>query len=147
VFDRPREMTALLLYLALVGSSGGVGSGFTGTWQRGDPENGGGVVRVEQKDSTVRFQLECWRGAPSYGSGFVEGAFRVSEGKGVFRAEGEGWKCELEFVFSAESVRIESVGDAPAQCGFGYGVRADGVYELESQAVPEFCHGDCRDGE
>src|SRR5262249_26257716 len=125
--------------LALLGAAP---SDLVGTWNRGDPEKGGGQLLTRQTADVVQFQLECWRGAPSYNSGFLDGEFPVSKGKGVFRSR--AGPCELEFRFSANEVAIQYVSDS-RDCGFGYAVYANGVYRRTSRKVPQFSKGDPRE--
>jgi hypothetical protein len=73
----------LAIGLALVGVAR---NDIVGTWRRGDPEKGGGLLLTRQTASMVQFQLECWRGAPSYNSGFLAGEFELANGRGVFRS-------------------------------------------------------------
>ena len=130
-------LALLLLGLALV-----TGSPADGTWKRGDPERGGGQLLTARKGAAVRFQLELWRGKPSYNSGFVEGTFTPAGSKGAFRSQDRGVPCGLEFEFSRTDVVVRQ--DPAADCGFGFGVFADGRYRRTSAKTPRFSLGDPR---
>lgn len=146
MFDRLMKRSVLLFALALLGVQGSVPTSVTGTWNRGDPETGGGLLMVKQEGRRALFQLESWRGAPSYSSGFVDGSFVLDGDRGVFRAEGDSGPCELEFVFSDDAVVIDYV-DVSTDCGFGHAVYANGTYQRTSSEPPTFCEGDCREAQ
>ncbi len=115
----------------------------SGTWGHGDPEKGGGRLLTKLVGGDVQFQLECWRGAPSYNSGFLSGQFRVMNDRGSFRSRGPGGACELEFLFSANEATVRYIGDS-RECGFGQGVYANGRYRRTSGKAPQFSRGDPR---
>jgi hypothetical protein len=89
------------------------------------------------------FQLECWRGVPSYNSGFLSGQFQVSDNRGTFRTQDGAVRCEIEFLFSTDEVTLRYVGESD-HCGFGHGVYANGRYRRTSRKVPEFSKDDPR---
>jgi len=137
------KIAAFVLSLASLVSLPGAVDSFTGTWTRGDPEKGGGRLLVKHDGTELRFQMECWRGAPSYNSGFVEGELTLSNREGTFRSDSSTGRCELRFVFSDDSVELRYVNES-ADCGFGHGVFANGVYARTSRDDPKFSDGDPR---
>ena len=128
-------MAALVFRLASMAAASL--ASLTGTWTHGSPERGGGVVRVKDSENGVQFQLECWRGAPSYNMGFLEGALEVEDGRATFVGERYSGRCELTFEFHADKVVIDYVEDR-LHCGFGHAVYANGTYIRTSREEPDF---------
>ena len=140
MFDRP--LGASLVVVASLALLGAGRDPFTGTWSHGDPERGGGRILTDHVGGSVRFELEAWRGAPSYNSGALSGSFALAKGKGTFRPS-DTPKCELSFAFSGGIVDVDYVGDS-VECGFGHGVYANGRYRRSSSRKPSFAVGDPR---
>lgn len=88
------------------------------------------------KDS-VRLQLSCTRGAPSYNMGFLDERLPLRAGVVVFRSLEYGGPCEIRMHFRTRTAQVTQIGDAAA-CGFGYGVDASGTYARTSSRVPPF---------
>lgn len=108
-----------------------------GTWQR---VRGGeilGDLRVIPGEGQAAFELYATRGAPSYNSGVLAGNMSSSGGLWSFETTEFGGTCKLSFYFLPNRVHIEQSGDWTA-CGFGYGVIAEGDYELVSRDRPVF---------
>ncbi len=139
------KLTAILLSLVVLSPLAISADSLTGTWDRGDPEKGGGRLLTKHDGQRVRFQMECWRGAPSYNSGFVAGEFAVEAGKGTFEAKVVVGRCELHFAFSDQMVVIRYLNES-TDCGFGYAVYANGKYRRTSRDEPSFSDGDPRQG-
>jgi hypothetical protein len=108
----------------------------TGTWSYGSAETGGGELKLLDNSGVVRFQLTCYRGGPSYNSGFIEGEFKVQNRVGVFQSNEFG-PCRLTFTFKGNKVTILQSGK-DSDCGFGGHVYADGLYVRISKAAPKF---------
>ena len=106
----------------------------TGSWSWHEANHAGGWLKTIQSGTTIRFQLELSRGAPSYNMGWVEGEFALSGSEGTFHSDAFG-TCELHFSFKNKQVVVEEVAD---QCGYGYGVTAAGTYQLDSASRPVF---------
>jgi len=129
----PKSLAALLVLAAASVAQGR--DPLTGTWKWGSPQKGGGILRVVEEGTKLDFQLELWRGAPSYNEGSLEGAVALENGKGSFRT-GDGQNaCEIGFEFRGEKAIVKTVGTDEA-CGFGYGVHADGTYVRKSRKNP-----------
>ena len=77
------------------------------------------------------FTLSCCRGAPSYNSGEMSGRMIVESDMGVYTYSDEtGLRegpCHLVFHFSQDTVEVRQLGMS-FDCGFGYGVYANGLY-------------------
>lgn len=99
----------------------------TGTWSWGDPELGGGRLRVTDDGGGSLFQLECFAGTPMHTSGMLSGRLVLHDGKARYRAEANGGVCELFFRFGGERVLIEQRGCLSA-CGLDASLSANGVY-------------------
>ena len=89
------------------------------------------------------FSSSAGRGGPSYNSGFLEGRFKMSGQRGMFRFEEGGRICELEFLLSGDKAEIHYLNEK-ADCGFGQGVYANGIYGRTSRKAPAFSNGDPR---
>jgi hypothetical protein len=136
---------AILVGLASLMALGAGQPSYTGTWRLGgDPEKRGARLVTKHNAGEVEFQLECWRGAPSYNSGYIAGRVTLVRDKGTFRSADESGTCELTFVFSDNKVVIEHV-DGALECGFGGAVYANGQYRRTSRQVPRFSDGDHRE--
>lgn len=96
------------------------------------PNEAGGVLTVTgATDNSLKFDLECTRGAPSHNTGVIEGAIKIKDEKAVFKTTEFG-KCEIKFRFAGNTVDISQDG-SDIDCGFGYGVYCDGKYKLQSR--------------
>ena len=131
----------LLFCLAACAASAQAES-LTGSWYWNGPAQSGGYLRTIQVKDKLQFQLEVQRGAPSYNSGFIEGEFALQGAQGVFRPEALP-DCEIAFDFR-KSMVVLSTAAGKNECGFGYGVSADGSYYLRNRKRPKFSAGDPR---
>jgi len=127
-----------LLFLLVTTLAGAAEAPLTGTWDHGNPEKGGGVLRVIEEAGEIRFQIELWRGAPSYNMGWLEGKLSVKDAKASFVKREADWICQIDFVFDGTKATLHQVEGAGADCGFGHGVSADGVFVRKSQKKPAF---------
>jgi hypothetical protein len=132
----PRTLAAVFLLVASATAAGAKESA-TGTWKWGSREKGGGVLRVVDRGDRADFQLELWRGAPSFNEGSLEGRVVLDDGKGTFRTGSGDHACEIAFAFRGKEAVLATVG-TDAGCGFGYGVHADGTYVRTSRNKPVF---------
>jgi hypothetical protein len=106
----------------------------TGTWRRGDAERGGGSLLLRQDGTSLRFQLELWRGAPSYNSGWVGG--RITHANGLRRLVlADEPQCRIVATVSGSRATITQEG---TDCGFGHAVYASGVYRRIDRKPPVF---------
>ena len=97
-----------------------------------------GLISVyPETDSTILFFIDVNRGAPSYNMGNLYGRLKVKSGIGVFNKNiGATEKtCKLEFKFENNILRVLTIEDND-NCGFGYGVMADGTYKRKSKKIP-----------
>src|SRR5205085_10022548 len=81
---------------------------------------------------SVRLQLSCNRGAPSYNMGDLDERLALHGSEAVFRTTEFGGRCVLRFRFVRRGAIVAQEGN-DAVCGFGYGVFADGTYRLVSR--------------
>lgn len=98
-----------------------------------DPEKGpvGFLDIYPISETEFLFNLSANRGAPSYNSGQVSGRMTVKSDIGIYTDD----ECGLKFKFSNNSVQV-LVDPKKGDCGTGYGVRLDGIYNLETNVVP-----------
>jgi len=110
----------------------------TGTYTLKLRSRAGGTLLVRQLSPTsIEFDLECNRGAPSYNMGLAHGTIDVHDGIAVYRVTEYNGPCEIRFDFRARVVNIKQDGDDFA-CGFGHGVDCSGAYRLISHKPPKF---------
>jgi hypothetical protein len=115
----------------------------TGTWGWSGENESGGYLKTIQRGNKVQFQLEIYRGAPSYNSGSIDGEFDINGSTGAFNSTEFG-VCEILFDFQKSKVVLTQPSDK-TDCGFGHGVYPDGTYPLSSNDTPEFSVGDPRE--
>jgi hypothetical protein len=108
-----------------------------GTWRRSNKKIFLGELRVIPGQDYADFQLELSRGPQDYNSGYASGRMIERAGKRSYETTEFGKLCRISFTFSPTQVHIDQVGDWD-DCGFGYGVLADGDYALISHNRPKF---------
>ena len=96
-----------------------------------------GELRVIPGQDYADFQLELSRGPQVYNSGYASGRMIERAGKWSYETTEFGKLCRISFTFGPTQVHIDQVGDWD-DCGFGYGVLADGDYALISHNRPKF---------
>lgn len=144
----PRRMAVYtaLLALMLCAASSAAAEPFTGRWEHRGQNESGLWLLTHQSKNLVRFQLELSRGAPSYNSGWIQGAVELQNNVGHFRESTDRGLCEITFHFQKKRVELTQTGEYVG-CGFGYGVLATGVLQRTSYKPPKFCAGDPRAGD
>lgn len=117
---------------------GGNANNFTGTYilDLGNKAGGGKLMVIQIPDNKLQFDLECYRGAPSYNSGETSGAIAVKDATAIFQTREFGGECKIRFEFQKNGVVISQTG-SDADCGFGFGVHCDGKYRLKSRKRPK----------
>ncbi len=99
----------------------------------------GEVIVYPESDTTVLFYIQLIVGEPSYNMGDLYGRITLIDGKGVFERKSsysdEGCKWTMTF---ADNKLVIEILDEQYECGFGYGVYADGEYTRKSNAIPEY---------
>jgi hypothetical protein len=98
-------------------------------------EAGGTLAVVDDAEGT-RFQLQLWRGAPSFNMGFLEGRLTIEGGRATWRSPDGA--CAIAFAFARETVVLKQERGDDAACGFGHAVSADGTYRRISRKKPKF---------
>lgn len=132
----------MLLRMLLVGclavSAGASDASLTGTWERGNPEKGGGVLRIIDEAGVATFQLELWRGAPSYNMGWLEGKLSVKGALASFVKREANSTCQIDFAFDGAKATLSQLQGPSVDCGFGHAVSADGTFIRKSRKRPVF---------
>lgn len=102
----------------------------------GEEGESGGILAVYPKsETTILFNLELSRGAPSYNSGtMVQDLIIDKNGKADLILNDDFYNCHLSFIFTPINVSIKELNEDG--CGFGYGVSATGLYQKIDQAIP-----------
>lgn len=132
----------LVLSLALAAQYASAEQSLTGSWAFKGPGNSGMWLKTYQKNRVVNFELEIHQGKPSNNTGWVAGIFEVNGSVGAFKAELDGYLCEIGFRFLSDRVVITQKGDLSG-CGFGHNVFANGTLKRKSHKPPQFC-GDAK---
>lgn len=120
------------------GSASVVIDSITGTY-RWKTDGGAGCelqTALQAKDS-VRFQVDCTRGPPAYNRGVAVGVIALRNASAIYRTTEFGHVCELRIWFRGKQAMIGQVG-SDSDCGFGYGVTAQGTYARVSSRRPTF---------
>jgi hypothetical protein len=86
---------------------------------------------------SVRLQLACSRGAPSYNSGLLAQRLALRSGVAVYATTEFGDRCVIRVRFRDSRALVEQTG-TDAACGFGFGVYAGGTYTRTSRRTPPF---------
>jgi len=104
-----------------------------------EKERIGTVYVYPETDSTILFFIDVSRGAPSYNMGNLYGRLKVKSGAGIFKKDIIGVEkiCSLQFNFKNNILEISTI-DYNDNCGFGYGVIADGTYKRRSRKIPDY---------
>jgi hypothetical protein len=115
-------------------STGAKTDTFTGTWVSHGSEDAGCELNLVQAKDTFQFELECQRGAPSYNSGSIAGIAKLDGRNATFETDEFG-PCRLDFEFKDKGLEITQTG-SDSDCGFGFGVYANGHYTRSSEKTP-----------
>lgn len=127
-----------LFLLQNVNAQDAVGkNSFGGIYKYGKPGNAYGILQVHPVSDTIMlFHLEVNRGQPSFASGELQGIITQINNKGIFRSSQDGLDCLLNFKFCRDSVTINTE-KKQYQCGFGHGVKSDGIFIKTDNRIPE----------
>ena len=94
----------------------------------------GYVTVYPETDSTVLFYVELNIGPPSYNMGSLYNEVKILNDTGIFYLKDSDYDCRWGFKFEKGSLKIS--GDYKHNdCGFGYAVDADGIYERKSHKL------------
>jgi len=108
---------------------------YTGTWAWGSIKGGGGTLKVIDLGGLLRFDLECYRGAPSHNIGNISGDVIIENGVGTFKPDDPSVSCEIKFTLKKTIIVLERLGNG--DCDFGYAVFPDGQYRRKSSKRPK----------
>lgn len=81
----------------------------------------------------LAFELLCNRGSPSYNMGYATDAIMIFENTAVWTSD--FGNCSIILKFQENGVAVIQIGK-DFDCGFGGGVLATGMYELQDARVP-----------
>lgn len=113
-----------------------------GTYNNIKAEERGKVGRLllyPKENNTFLFSLTLNRGKPSYNSGHMFGELIFVDNVALYQIADFKFEekiCKLEFKNIDKIISISSI-DNNNQCGFGFGVYADGEYSLTSNEIPK----------
>ena len=96
------------------------------------------LIRIHRaKNNAFLFYLELGRGAPDYNSGSLYGRLAYQKEKGYWEyvPKDSLLDCTLRIVDRNNEVRVTTIS---GDCGFGYGVDAEGVYPRTSKNNPAY---------
>ena len=95
------------------------------------------ILKVAQQPADqINFELSCFRRTPPYNTGSAADTIPLVENMAVYSVTYTG-QCEIGFEFSAGQVKVSQSG-SDADCGFGLGVNATGIYLQRDPAIPIF---------
>ena len=118
---------------------------FSGTYAFELPNDGGsGELQVGQISADqFKFKLSVVGKKPAYNQGIMEGVANILGSMADFSTSEFGGSCKLSFNFG-DGVEITTLEGDPATCGFGNGVKADGVYRRTSFNDPFLSAADAK---
>ena len=118
---------------------------FSGTYGFELPNDGGsGELLVSQISADqFKFKLMVVGGKPAHNQGMMEGVANILGSTADFSTAEFGGSCKLSFNFG-DGVEITTLEGDPATCGFGNGVKADGVYRRTSFDDPFLSAADAK---
>jgi len=142
---RSRLTLALLAVLSTVAGAqrarAGDGSAVTGSYEVHWARRAACWLQVGPVAAdTVRVQLECSRGAPSYNLGLVDERLPLRRGAVRYETAEYGDRCVIAIRFAGARAVVRQEG-TDAACGFGRGVYASGTYRRVSRRMPPFSLG------
>lgn len=91
---------------------------------------------------SVRVQIECNRGAPSYNLGFLDEHLPIHSGTVVHMTSEHSGSCRITIAFHGTRAVVTEDG-TDITCGFGAGVSVAGVYDRTSRRSPPFDLSPC----
>ena len=115
-------------------------SAITGTYE----QPACGLQAAPLSADSVRVQLVCRRGPPSYHLGILDERLSIRDGVVVYTTRGSGDACQIRIRFGGARAIVTQVGSDVA-CGFGAGVSIAGIYGRTSTRVPPFDLNPIRD--
>ncbi|MBK9489255.1 MAG: hypothetical protein IPO07_11020 [Haliscomenobacter sp.] len=118
---------------------------FNGNYAFELPNDGGsGELLVSQISAEqFKFKLTVVGGKPAHNQGMMEGTANILGTTADFSTSEFGGTCKLSFNFG-DGVEITTLEGDPATCGFGNGVKADGVYRRTSFNDPFLSAADAK---
>ncbi|TDQ33130.1 hypothetical protein [Zeaxanthinibacter enoshimensis] len=133
-----KRLSFLLLCLGVLGCKSVQPDNFpAGTYVRTGPDGTetGELLIYPEPGSTALLHLSARRGAPSYNSGSIYARVNKNSKKITLQESGDYLDCELLMELEDDTITISTLKD---ECGFGYGVRADGAYKIKNRDIPQF---------
>ena len=97
-----------------------------------------GLIKIHYKNPTIiLFYLEANRGEPDYNSGSTYGRLTFNKKTGNYEhiPTDTAHDCKLILIKRKDKIIIKTVS---GDCGFGYGVFADGNYFLQDSNNPQY---------
>jgi hypothetical protein len=128
-------IAAALAVMLLAGGGAPAKPSWTGMYELGSFEKGGGTLLVIDDAEGTRFQLQLTRGGEANNMGFLEGRLTLKDGMATHIRRGES-HCEITFRFVRETVVLKQTVGSSAECEFGHGVYAEGTYRRTSRKKP-----------
>jgi hypothetical protein len=105
----------------------------------------GKLLFYPTSDSSVIFNIDLNKGAPSYNMGSLTERLVFKNNEAIFfESDSFGFNCKINFKFSGDKVVVSTDGDY-SDCGFGNGVQADGEFKLIDSKIPKYyvtCEGE-----
>ncbi len=98
----------------------------------------GSLEILQLPDHKIKFHLSLSRGAPDYNEGESEDIVELN-GNDAIDSIVYDHLCVLHFHSGGKSVEVDVEGTE--ECGWGYGVTADGTYLKASTQKPSFSYG------
>ena len=95
----------------------------------------GSLIAYPESDTTMLIYIEVNRGAPTYNAGVIYSRVHRRDEVAILRSFDSQLNCKLKLDHTKNQITIETID---ADCGFGYGVMADGTFKMINSQAPKF---------
>ena len=114
---------------------------YAGTYSYGDIKKSriGTIYIYPETDSSILFNIDLNRGAPSYNMGSEYGRIKIINGKGTYyiKESGKEIGCKWNIQFIKNTIIIKTLENQD-NCGYGYGVFTDGTFYQISKIISDY---------
>jgi hypothetical protein len=110
---------------------------YAGTYSYGDKRPAGYLDIYPESDSTLLFDIYLIK--LNYHIGVNAGRIIIRHDSAIYIDEdsSKGMDCRLLFEFKSKKVIVKTMNEHD-NCGYGYGVISDGIYNKKSNKVPAY---------
>ena len=131
-----RKLFLIFLLFPLISFSQHIGGRFSYGIH---PDSGrtGSLDIYQESDTSLIFNLDLCRGAPSYNLGSQIGRIIKDNNQWIYYVNDDFLNCKLEFIIFRDIIEIKTM-EGFGNCGYGGGVYSDGSYKRYESGNPEY---------